>query len=104
MPGTKEEHFIPFPAIQTRHVNHGHIHADVPNYGGDPAANENFAPPPSVLPADAIGMPDWEGKPHSITFPGGESMAEFHFRVGQALAPVLEHHRGGVVVIDCVPA
>ena len=30
------------------------------------------------------GMPDWETDPHAITFPGGETIAELHHRVGQA--------------------
>ncbi len=50
---------------------------------------------------DQYGMPDWEGNPYNVTFPGGESIADFHHRVGAALAPVLELHRGGVVVIVC---
>jgi probable phosphoglycerate mutase len=50
---------------------------------------------------DRFGMPDWEANPHGVTFPGGESVGEFHFRVGAALAPVLDRHRGGVVVIVC---
>lgn len=50
---------------------------------------------------DRYGMPDWEADPHGVSFPGGESIAEFQYRVGAALAPVLERHRGGVVVIVC---
>ena len=50
---------------------------------------------------DKFGMPDWESNPHNVMFPGGETMAEFHFRVGAALAAVLERHHGGVVVIVC---
>ncbi len=33
---------------------------------------------------DRFGMPDWESDPHGITFPGGETIAEFDLRVGAA--------------------
>lgn len=50
---------------------------------------------------DKYGMPDWEGDPHGIMFPGGETIAEFHHRVGAALSPAVERNRGGVIVIAC---
>jgi len=50
---------------------------------------------------DRFGMPDWEGDPHSVTFPGGETVAEFHHRVGAALSAAVDQHRGGVIVISC---
>lgn len=50
---------------------------------------------------DRHGMPDWESDPHAITFPGGETIAEFDLRVGAALSRVLREHAGGVVVITC---
>jgi len=50
---------------------------------------------------DKYGMPDWEADPHAVTFPGGETVAEFHHRVGDALSAAVEQHRGGVIVIAC---
>jgi probable phosphoglycerate mutase len=50
---------------------------------------------------DRFGMPDWESDPHAPSFPGGETVAEFHHRVGAALSTVLRRHAGGVVVVTC---
>jgi probable phosphoglycerate mutase len=50
---------------------------------------------------DRHGMPDWEGDPHGIRFPGGESLAEFHHRVGQALHRITSDHDGETIVIVC---
>jgi probable phosphoglycerate mutase len=50
---------------------------------------------------DRYGMPDWESDPHAVTFPGGETIAEFDHRVGAAFSRVLREHAGGVVVIVC---
>lgn len=47
------------------------------------------------------GQPDWLGDPHAVTFPGGETMADFHHRVGRALFSVVERHRGKAVVVVC---
>jgi 2,3-bisphosphoglycerate-dependent phosphoglycerate mutase len=50
---------------------------------------------------DRFGMPDWSGDPHGQTFPGGETLAAFHFRVGAALADVIGENQGGTIVISC---
>ena len=50
---------------------------------------------------DRYGMPDWETDPHAVTFPGGETVAEFHFRVGAALSRVVREHAGGAIVVAC---
>ena len=47
------------------------------------------------------GMPDWESDPHAITFPGGETLAEHHHRVGQAVWDAMRAHAGGTVVVCC---
>lgn len=47
------------------------------------------------------GMPDWDGDPHGETFPGGETMATFHHRVGAALSDAVRAHSGGTLVIVC---
>jgi probable phosphoglycerate mutase len=47
------------------------------------------------------GMPDWESDPHAITFPGGETIAELHHRVGQAVRDTVAEHLGRTVVVCC---
>jgi probable phosphoglycerate mutase len=49
---------------------------------------------------ERFGTPDWTD-PHVEVFPGGETIAAFHGRVGAALASTLETHRGGSIVIAC---
>jgi probable phosphoglycerate mutase len=48
-----------------------------------------------------MGMPDWESDPHAVTFPGGETLAEMHHRVGRTLQTVMARHAGGTVVVCC---
>jgi probable phosphoglycerate mutase len=50
---------------------------------------------------ERYGMPDWESDPHAVTFPGGETVAEFHHRVGATLSRVVHEHRGGAIVVAC---
>ena len=50
---------------------------------------------------DRFGMPDWEADPHGETFPGGETVAAFHFRVGAALSRVVREHAGSAIVVVC---
>lgn len=50
---------------------------------------------------DRYGMPDRAGDPHGVFFPGGETLAEFHFRVGQALSDAISSHAGGTIVVAC---
>jgi probable phosphoglycerate mutase len=50
---------------------------------------------------DRYGVPDWEADPFGVSFPGGETVAEFHFRVGVALRSVVERHSGQSVVVVC---
>lgn len=47
------------------------------------------------------GRPDWTADIHGETFPAGETVAAFHYRVGAALSPVLGRHGGGTIVIAC---
>ena len=47
------------------------------------------------------GMPDWESDPFAVTFPGGETIADLHHRVGNALRRVLDRHTGATVVVCC---
>lgn len=50
---------------------------------------------------DQFGMPDWESDPHAVTFPGGETVAEFDLRVGAAFSRIVREHQGGSLVIVC---
>lgn len=50
---------------------------------------------------DRFGMPDWAGDPHADVFPGGETTAEFHLRVGAALSRLVRDHAGATIVIAC---
>lgn len=50
---------------------------------------------------DRFGTPDWEADPHGVTFPGGETVAEFQLRVGAALSRTVRAHAGGSIVVVC---
>lgn len=51
---------------------------------------------------ERYGVPDWEGDPHGVTFPGGgETLAEFQHRVGVTLHRVLGGHPGATVLVAC---
>lgn len=50
---------------------------------------------------DRYGMPDWHGDPHGERFPGGETLAAFHHRVGEALSEAVAEHEGGVLIVAC---
>lgn len=50
---------------------------------------------------DRYGMPDWQGDPFGVTFPGGETLAAFHHRVGEAVSEAVRAHHGGTVVVCC---
>jgi broad specificity phosphatase PhoE len=50
---------------------------------------------------ERYGHPEWHGDPHAEVFPGGETIATFHHRVGAAAARALDEHRGGTIVVSC---
>ncbi len=50
---------------------------------------------------DKYGAPDWEHDPYGVTFPGGESIAEFDVRVGATLSKAVQRHPGRTVVVVC---
>ena len=50
---------------------------------------------------ERFGTPDWSGDPHVDIFPGGETTAQFHLRVGAALSRIAREHLGKTVVIVC---
>lgn len=47
------------------------------------------------------GMPDWNGDPHTEIFPGGETTAEFHRRVGSGLERLVRDRAGASIVVVC---
>lgn len=50
---------------------------------------------------DRYGMPDWHGDPHAVRFPGGETLATFHHRVGAAVSDVVAANPGALIVVAC---
>lgn len=50
---------------------------------------------------DRYGQPDWNGDPHVEVFPGGETTAQFHLRVGEAISNTVRTHAGHTVVVSC---
>lgn len=50
----------------------------------------------------SIGPEAWRsGNPFAVTFPGGETVASFQYRVGVALAETLARHSGKTIVLFC---
>lgn len=47
------------------------------------------------------GRPDWGDDPNAEFFPGGETIAAFHARVGAALDALTRKHAGQTVVVSC---
>ena len=39
--------------------------------------------------------------PHAVTFPGGETIADLHHRVGRAVTDVTAEHPGRTVMVCC---
>ena len=50
---------------------------------------------------DRHGRPDWERDAFAVSFPGGETLADFHHRVGKALHRLHSTHGGQTVVVVC---
>jgi probable phosphoglycerate mutase len=50
---------------------------------------------------DRYGRPNWEDDPYEITFPGGETLADFHYRVGRAVHRVAHEHEDATAVVVC---
>jgi 2,3-bisphosphoglycerate-dependent phosphoglycerate mutase len=43
----------------------------------------------------------WEGDPFGTSFPGGETIAAFQFRIGQAIRRTVEKYQDQTVVVAC---
>lgn len=50
---------------------------------------------------ERFGVPRWDGDPHDVVYPGGETISQFHDRVMEALRRTVRLHEGGTVVIAC---
>lgn len=50
---------------------------------------------------DRHGFDEFRGDPFAVTFPGGETLAAFHFRVGSAVRRLVERHGGSTVLVAC---
>lgn len=50
---------------------------------------------------EKFGVPDWSDDPHREVFPGGETTAQFHLRVGSTVSRTLRAHPGATVVVAC---
>ena len=50
---------------------------------------------------DRFGTGAWEDDPFGVTFPGGETLAAFQFRIGQAVRRVLDERAGQTVLVAC---
>lgn len=50
---------------------------------------------------DRFGVPNWHGDPHDGVFPGGETTAEFHLRVGAAISATVARAAGRTIVVAC---
>jgi probable phosphoglycerate mutase len=49
----------------------------------------------------AHGTESWEEDPFGVTFPGGETLALFHYRVGAAIRSLTDAHRGATILVVC---
>ena len=50
---------------------------------------------------DRFGVGAWEADPFGVTFPGGETLAEFQFRVGRTVRRLQDERAGQTIVVFC---
>lgn len=50
---------------------------------------------------ERYSMSPWQSDPYGVTFPGGETLAAFHYRIGAALHRTMEVHEGRTIVLSC---
>ena len=50
---------------------------------------------------ERFGDPDWENDPYGVTFPGGETIAEFQIRIGTAIRSLVDRIGDGTAIIFC---
>ena len=50
---------------------------------------------------ETYGTAAWSDDPFGVSFPGGETLAEFQFRVGRTVRSVIDTHDGATIVVAC---
>ncbi|MEY3806828.1 MAG: hypothetical protein RIR69_1640 [Actinomycetota bacterium] len=50
---------------------------------------------------ERFGQPRWDGDPHDVVYPGGETIAQFHDRIIETLRRTVRQHEGGTVFVSC---
>jgi probable phosphoglycerate mutase len=50
---------------------------------------------------ERYGVGWWQGDPFGTSFPGGETIAAFQFRVGQAIRRTIDAHSEKTIVVSC---
>jgi 2,3-bisphosphoglycerate-dependent phosphoglycerate mutase len=50
---------------------------------------------------DRYGVGWWEGDPFGTSFPGGETVAAFQFRIGQTIRRTIDTYAGQTIVVAC---
>lgn len=50
---------------------------------------------------ERFGQPNWDGDPFDVTYPGGETKADFHDRIMDTLRRTVTDNAGGTVVVAC---
>ena len=48
---------------------------------------------------ERYGERDWENDPYTIGFPGGETLAGFHLRIGQSISETVHRYEGKTIVV-----
>ena len=56
---------------------------------------------PYVEFVERFGQPRWDGDPHDVVYPGGETIAQFHDRVMETLRRTVRMHEGRTVMVAC---
>ena len=64
----KNLHLVAFLAINSRHVNHGHVHTNVTHIVGTLPINQTIAMPIAQTPIQSIGITDGNGSDHAVVF------------------------------------
>lgn len=50
---------------------------------------------------ERYGERDWESDPFTVGFPGGETLAAFHLRIGETISQTVSRHEGKTIVVTC---
>jgi 2,3-bisphosphoglycerate-dependent phosphoglycerate mutase len=50
---------------------------------------------------ERFGTDAWEDDPFGVTFPGGETLAQFQYRVGAAVRRTIDAHDGATLLVVC---